>query len=262
MSIKEQYKAELKKEQEIKDTENELKYYFRKRWVDLDCRGFYKLYAFVVNNKDNYAYVGALAENKDIKQVYYIKGYNKNKFIELNKNRDLLRNSGFLVLSYTTSHGIKLDIIYLPTKEPFCTFSTNGAASFNGYTFPKIENLQFCANLLEYKDTLDYGQEEVERVHTSVMQDTGDAKVINCSRLEDLEEGTELLITAIREIIYKKKTKYILKFENIKNKYISNYWLEKEIEDRCIDFNYKIKIKCDKLKTTPTKHKERMVFCV
>jgi len=58
---------------------------------------------------------------------------------------------------------------------------------------------------------------------------------------------------------YRSKTKYILEFENNQDKYVSNYLLEQELE--VVDKNYKIKIKCDKLKTTPSKHMERMVFC-
>jgi len=244
---------ELKREQEITAMEE--------RWRDLCCNGIYKIYAFVVNKRDNFTYVGALAETRNGKAVYYVKGYNKNSFIELDRNRELLITARFLIIPYTTYHGNKLDILYLPTKEPICTFKTNGVSYYNGHSFPKIVNLQFCANILEKKDTLDYVQEEVEQVHNGLMQDIlGQVNVVDCCRLEELEEGTELIITAIQAIRYRNRLKYILKFENIQNTYVSNYWLEEEMED--LDFNYKIKIKCDRLKTTPTKHMERLIFCV
>ena len=244
--------------------ENTLIQYFKCRWIDLDWKDYYKVYAFVVNGRDSFIYVGVLAENMaGIKKcVYYIKGPTKNKFIDLYcLNKDLLINSGFLVFSFTTSHSNTLEIVYLPSKQPFCTFNTNGKSSYKGNIFPKIENFRFCVNKLENIDNLDYGQEEIEQVHTSLMGGiTDNIKVTNCRRLETLEEGTELLVTAILPICYRNKTKYILEFENTQGKYVSNYWLEQELED--IDKNYKIKIKCDKLKTTPSKHMERLVFCV
>src|SRR5436190_951743 len=172
----------------------------------------------------------------------------------------MLIDLGFLILPYTTSHGITLDIVYLPSKEPICTFNTNGPSSYNAHIVPKITDFRYCINWLENKNDLDYGQEEVEQIHNSLMGTIiGNVKVVNCGRLEDIEEGAELLIKAIRPIGYRSKTKYILEFENIPNKYVSNYWLERELED--VDQNYKIKIKCDRLKTTPSKNMERMVFC-
>ena len=136
------------------------------------------------------------------------------------------------------------------------TFNTNGKSSYNGNVFPKIENFRFCVS----KDDFDYGQEEIDQVHKSLMGGiNGNIKVINCRRLETLEEGKELLITAILPISYRNKTKYMVEFKNIQGKYISNYWMEQELED--IDKNYKIKIKCDKLEPTPSKHVERLVFC-
>ena len=173
----------------------------------------------------------------------------------------MLINAGFVIFPYTTSHGITQEIVHLPSKEPFCTFNTNGKSSYNGNIFPKIENFRFCVSKLENKNDLDYGQEEIEQMHKTLMGGiTENIKVTNCRRLETLEEGTELVITAILPISYRSKTKYILEFENIQGKYISNYWLEQELED--IDKNYKIKIKFDKLKTTPSKHMERLIFCV
>lgn len=84
----------------------------------------------------------------------------------------------------------------------------------------------------------------------------------SCKRLEDLEEGRELIISNISVIDYRGKQRSILLFENITEMYISNYWAEKEILNKQIDLNYKIKIKTDKIKTTPSKKKERVVFCV
>jgi hypothetical protein len=74
--------------------------------------------------------------------------------------------------------------------------------------------------------------------------------------------STILNIWGIKQINYRKKVRYILQFENVDVLYISNYWLEREIQDRNIDLNYKIKIKLDKIKTTVCKNKERDVFCV
>src|SRR5436190_15046625 len=262
LAIKEGYKVDLAKEQEIKAAEEELTAHFRQRWIELDSKGFYKLYAFVVNSKENFTYVGVLAEIADIKTVYYLKGPYKTRFIELSKDKDKIAAAGFVTLPYTTKHGVILHIVYLPTKEPICTFTTNGISMYNGNTFPKIEQMQFQTNVIESKEELYNAQMDVEQVHNTIMQSiVGTVKVKQCSRLEELEEGAELLITAIRPVDYKKKTRYILTIENIQRTYVSNYWLEKEIQDQKIDLNYKIKIKCDKLKTTPSKNMERLVFC-
>ena len=159
---------------------------------------------------------------------------------------------------YTNKTVLNKNFFVVLTKQFF--LCTNGPSTYNAHIVPKIENFRFCVSKLENKNYLDYGQEEVEQIHNSLMGSIiGDVKVTNCGRLEDMEEGAELLITAIRPICYRSKTKYILEFENIPNKYVSNYWLEQELEE--VDQNYKIKIKCDKLKTTPSKHMERMVFC-
>src|SRR5436190_2352643 len=199
MAVKEGYKVELAKEQEIKNKEDELRAYFRQRWADLDCNGVYKLLGFVVNKKDNFTYVGVLAETGETKAVYYLKGFNKNRFIELDKNRDMLKSAGFLILSCPTFRGDVLDIIYLPTKEPFCTFITNGTSSYNGHTFPNIERMQFHPKVFETNEQMHTAQMEVEQVHSTIMQNiVGTVKIKHCNRLEDIKEGTELLITAIR----------------------------------------------------------------
>jgi len=83
-----------------------------------------------------------------------------------------------------------------------------------------------------------------------------------CRRMEELEDGTQLTVCAIKEITYRDKIRYILQFENLDGLYISNYWLEKEIKELSIDLNYKFNVKIDILKTTVHKHKERVVFCV
>jgi hypothetical protein len=65
----------------------------------------------------------------------------------------------------------------------------------------------------------------------------------SCHRLEGLEH----LIDAIKEIRYRGKIHYIIKFVNNEEFYITNYWLEMEIEDLTLDLVYKIKIKIAKI---------------
>jgi len=85
----------------------------------------------------------------------YIRGPEKNKFIDLYVNKDMLINAGFPIFPYTTNHGITLDIVYLPSKELCCTFSTNGSSYYNTHIVPKIENFPFRVNKLENKNNLD-----------------------------------------------------------------------------------------------------------
>jgi hypothetical protein len=252
VAVKEEYKAQLAKEQEIREREDKLKDYFLRRWEDLEPYGDYIVYAFVINNKNKFTYVGVLAEKDGQRGVYYVKGVCKSLFIEINKNRE-----GYMVLPYK----FDLDIIYLPANEPLASFKTNGTARFYGNSFPKIENLRFHNSKLDTTDIIE--QEDIEMSNAMLMQDIkGNIKIKECSRLEDLEDGAELLISAIKQVEYRDRKRYIVQFDNIRNLYVSNYWLENELESGKLDLNYKIKIKLDKIKTTPNKHKERLVFCV
>src|SRR5204862_5795762 len=106
-------------------------------------------------------------------------------------------------------------------------------------------------------------QDDLEMSNAMLMQEIkGNVKFKECSRLEDLKEGVEFLVTAIKQVEYRGKKRYILQLENMPNLYTSNYWLENELNSGQFDFNYKIKIKLDRLKTTPNKNKEMQVLCV
>lgn len=48
------------------------------------------------------------------------------------------------------------------------------------------------------------------------------------------------------------KVRYLLEFETIGSVFVSNYWLENELEESDKDLNYKLKIKLVVIKTTPT----------
>lgn len=260
-SIKEEYKLELEKEQVIKETTKKLKYYFAQPWKNLDVTSTYNISAFVVNDKEKFVYVGILAESEESTSVFYVKGPKKNAFIELNKRRDFLKASGCLVVSYTTKRGALTDIIYLPTDKPFAMLKTNGTATYNGHTFPKIVELTFFEEMWRDKNALHYNKEDVDNVNEQLMQEIkGNIKVTSCKRLEELEEGAELIITAIKEIKYRNKIRYVFSFENIHSVYVSNHWLEEELQSG-INLNKKIKVKVDKLRATPSKNMERMVFC-
>lgn len=262
-AIKEEYKLELEKEQEIRETTNKFNYYFTQPWKNLDVTSTYNISAFAINDQEKFVYVGVLAESEGSTNVFYVKGPKKNAFIELNKRRDFLKSSGCLIISYTTKRGSLMDIIYLPTDKPFAMVRTNGTASYNGHTFPKIVELKFFEDVWEDKQALQYNEKDVDSVNERLIQEIkGNIKVTSCKRLEELEEGTELIITAIKEIRHRNKVRYAFSFENVQSVYISNHWLEKELQSGQIDLNYKIKVKIDKLRTTPSKHMERMVFCV
>ncbi|MBS0032581.1 MAG: hypothetical protein KFE23_00475 [Candidatus Baumannia cicadellinicola] len=251
----EKYKNCIEKDKKIKEIENSLIGYFSKQWSDLSTKGNYKISAFVVNNKARFSYVGVLAEKDGNKAVYFIKGPFKNKFIELNNNKENLTKEGFILIPYNG-----LNIVYYPINKPIIEIKTDGLTSFNGHTFPKIVTLN-ALDIFTNKDDIIYKEEDRNCAKNLRMDKIiGDIRVKNCKRLEDLQEGLELQITALSTIIYRKTERYILKFENVEDCYISNYWLEKEVKDRNIDLNYKLKIKLDKIKTNPNKHAERFVF--
>jgi len=78
------------------------------------------------------------------------------------------------------------------------------------------------------------------------MQEINDhIKFKDYHRLEEITEGTELIVTAIKEVIHRKKLRFILELDNINMFYCSNYWLENELAD--MDLSYRIKIKIDRL---------------
>lgn len=82
----------------------------------------------------------------------------------------------------------------------------------------------------------------------------GNVKIVNFKRLEELKDGLNLFLSNMYVKNCHGKERYIIKFENIEE-CSSNYWLEKEIQDRNINFNLKIKIEMDTIKTTPSKRK-------
>lgn len=258
-AVIEEYKNLIQMEQKLKHKEGNLISYFKQQWRELDTFGLYKAYAFVVNDKNKYTYVGVLAEKDGIKSVYYIKGIIKNKFIEANKNRENLEKGyGFVTLKYNG-----LNIIYLPTDDPFVSFTVNGLDSYNGHSFPKIDNLDFSVYVWDDKTKLQYDYEDIKNIESLRMERIlGEVKPRDCKRLESLTENIELVISNISVIKYRGKERYIFKFENLQDLYLSNYWLEKEIQNRQIDLNYKIRIKLDQIRTTPNKNKERLVFCI
>ena len=97
-----------------------------------------------------------------------------------------------------------------------------------------------------------------------VMQDIRceNIKLPNCLHLEQQHEGQELLVTSIRQVVYRGSNRYVLGFDELSSLYLSNYWLEKELNDPYVHLKFKLKIKLGTMKTTPSKHKERSILCV
>lgn len=85
--------------------------------------------------------------------------------------------------------------------------------------------------------------------------------VKDCKRLETFGENVQLVIRTIVKTKYRGKDRYIFAFENMEHVFVSNYWTERSMENTQIDFNYKITIKLDSFKITPSKNKELRVFC-
>lgn len=197
------------------------------------------MFAFTVNNKGKYPYVGILAEKDGNKAVYYLKGPCKNMFVKLYNEREKFIKDGYMIISYNS-----MDIISLPTEEPFVEFTTNGVTSYNGHSFAKIEHLKFNTEVWKNQDNLPFTHEDIQQIDNIKMQDIKDnIKFRDCHRLEEIAEGKELVIIGIKEVVHRNKDRYILQFDSLDKLYISNYWFEKEIEDVDLNLNYKIKIK-------------------
>lgn len=193
----EDVKKKLEKEEIIKDRESFLEDKFFKRWIYFPQNGVFIPYAFIVDDKNKFTYVGALATDKDDNySVYYVKGHYKNKFIELKKKRELLIKNGFMTIRH-----YNLDIIYYPSKEPFIELEIDGMQTYNGHSYPKIRYL----NLLNiFKDYTEYNKEEKKEIEDLKMDYLyGDITVKKCNRLEELEQGLELVISHMRSSQYR-----------------------------------------------------------
>ena len=210
-AIREEYRKQLHMEQEIKVLQEEIRNYFQQQWRELDHKGFYKMYAFMINQvKDRHAIVGALAEQDGIKGVYYIKGIHKNIFVKANENQEDLHKKGFITIPYRSHTGSLLNIHYYKLhQEPFATFSTNGITSYRRHKFTKIENLQFHKSAwLEIETYEPYALRNPSyNTRSAVYMQPIDKHPIYkfCKTLESIPECTELLIVAIKEIIYRGK---------------------------------------------------------
>uniref|UniRef100_A0A6P7H0S1 Uncharacterized protein LOC114348913 n=1 Tax=Diabrotica virgifera virgifera TaxID=50390 RepID=A0A6P7H0S1_DIAVI len=221
----------------------------------METSGFYKVSAFTVNNRGKYPHVGVLLENDGHKNVYFLKGYAKSVFVKAFENRQQLKEYGYLSLPCKN-----LDIVYLPSEDNFAEFNTNGLCTFNGNSFAKIENLKFYTPVWQNFAVEDsYNQDDINNLKKVTMEEIdAKIKVVQCRRLEELEEGTEHIIRGIREIEFRNKIRYVLSLENSSDLYVSNYWLEKEINDLHISLHYRIKLKLDKIRTTPSKIKNEL----
>lgn len=251
IAIKEEYTKLLEKESSITQLRQKMENSFKVQWKNLEPNGFYKVHAFVVNNKGTYTYVGVLVEKDGNKDVCFLKGWHKNIFINACKDKETLVKDGFITFPYNN-----MDLVCLPTEEPFAEIITNGYTSYQGHTFPKIEH--FKIDYDKWKNA-PFTQEEMDTINKITMCTIlAPAKFRDCKALEDLAEGKEMIITGIKKVLYRQRQRYIILMDNIL--YRSNYWLEKELED--IDLNYAIKIKLDILRNTPNRNKERLVFCM
>lgn len=259
-AIKEKYQISLEMDKKIAETKTRLAGYFKVYpWKHLDITGEYKVSAFTVRSNGKFPVVGVLAEKDGKKCVYVFRGFCKNEFIKTDADRGSLKREGYVVLECAG-----MEIICLPTEESFISFSTNGIVTHNGHSFAKVES--FRGNTKTWKGTADqstFSPVDVEQFNDITMQEiSGRIKPRECHRLEELQEGVELTIRGIKRIEYRGKIRYILQFEQVNELFLSNYWLEKELEEQNLDLNYKVKIKLDRIKTTPRKHGEMVVFCV
>lgn len=212
-ALKEEYESVLQKEQTILDARNRFRHYFKQSpWKNLDVAEKYKLSAFTVNNNGTHPRVGVLVESDKCKCVCYLRGYLKPLFVKIHANSDLLKKDGFIV---TPCGG--LDIVHIETEKPFAEFNTNGMTTFNGNSFAKIENFKFYTKTQQDygEETTTYTQDDVDIVSNITMQEIkGKIKISECSRLEDLEEGIELIVKGIKQIVYRQKVRYLLEFDS------------------------------------------------
>lgn len=254
--IEDEHNALLEKERKILETREWLSSYFLRKWRSLDTNSAYKVYAFAINDMGEYPYVGVLAERDGCKSAYYYKGHYKKFFLDAFSDKIHLESDGFVILTIK-----ELSVVLLPNQAPFIDFTTNGLVNFNGHSYAEVD--KFVCHTPSLRDNAQaYRQTEVDAVNNTLMGEIKcKVKVQKCHKLEELPEGIELVIKAIKQVEYRRKVRYILAFENLGAMFLSNHWLEEELGSGAIDLRRKIKLKLDVLKHTPSRNKERVVFC-
>lgn len=166
VAVKDEYKRLLEKEEKITQLKERLKESFYSHWKNLEPTGEYKVSAFTVNNKGKYTYVGVLAEKDGVKNVYYLKDYHKNMFINAYNSREDLRRDGYVIIPYNNG----TDLVCLPTEEPFITFTTNGVTTYQSHTIAKIEKLKFYTDMWVNVD-IPFTQEDMDPIIDPIMEE-------------------------------------------------------------------------------------------
>ena len=151
-SIKKQHNQLIEFENEIKNLREQFEPYFHSHWQNFEPIGVYTVTAFTVNNKGKFPYVGVLGEKDGPKQVFFVKGYHTNVFINAFKAIEKLKKEGFFVIPYSNGK----EIVCLPKGEPICMITTNGKASYNGH----IGKISPCVAFNEAVSTIAIFREE------------------------------------------------------------------------------------------------------
>lgn len=218
-------------------------------WKQLDPHASYKVYAFCVCRVGRYLRVGIFAhENKVCQSVYILKGFLKKKLIRLYEEA----GDGLVCFPYNNNTDADGEIVCRPSKRPILSFKTNGMSTFQGVSFATVVKERFYPH---DDANVDDDEQHMRGIKRNV-------SVAQCKRLESFagKSKRNLVIGGIKVVQYKKKTRFILKFDGVRQLYFSNYWLEKELDK--FDWRYKIKIEITGVKrTTPTNHLEMFVVC-
>lgn len=243
----------MDKERQRREDQVEITRCFKQKCKDSETIASYDIYGFVVSKDKGFSNVSAHVERNGIRSMWRVKGTEKARFLELSSSEKYLKDAGFVINNRENN----ITGYYLRSKEPIGLLQTT-----NGHLYPIVRRLIFYSPK-ESTNSLLYNQEDVKNLNNVCMRSIKrKITVSKCRRLEQLQEGLELVVCGIKSIDYRKRARYILEIENFADLYISNYWLEKVIIDSKIDLNSTFNIKLGKLEITPTRKKERDVFCV
>ncbi|RZF45760.1 hypothetical protein LSTR_LSTR016540 [Laodelphax striatellus] len=231
-------------------------------WVELPTKSTIEVFGFVVITTQKFPIVAIYCRQvgEDFFKIYYVKGLFKHKLIEFN---NIAKQEGFKPVAYKEHF-----FHYWPKETPFLVIESKEHLYYNGFKYVDISVAsEFEGLTLEEKESIQKAEENVrkagELVEKFSMQplSLGTRFTISrCKKLEDLEEGI-YTVNSITTTVFRGKSRYIFILEEKGNlEYISNSFMEKELEEKSIDFNFRFKIKADILKYDKSRKKNRAVF--
>jgi len=216
--------------------------------LQMELNKTYLINAFRIT-KNNYLIINCIEEETEINCAYFVPEYlqillknNLHAFVEYGDGYYALDNINNYFYKFTAIH------TYYSDKDKHRHIFIKPLECRLVLEDPNIKNV------LEDKKELENAEQKLK------MQDIVESfKVKDLARLETLQNETNYNITHLKEVEYRGKKRFAIKFKEFADTiFISNFWLNKEILSKGKPNNI-TQLKTLKEKTTPHKIKEMFV---